>query len=452
MYRKAISHRRNWTVFATVACLLVALALGVFVMTLSPTAPSIVILGEDFSNLHALESLKGQYEKRYGVKLDFIGDSFDTFNQKANQDLANGTGLHDVILHYSSVLHTFAGKGWVLTVPELKKFIPDANYDFENDLFPGVWKESSYFPVQPGGEPVPVGYPFAANTMVLVYNRTLFEDPARRAAYQKQHGEELSTPREWEQFRRIASFFTPADHSSYGVILQGASGSPLYWEWCNFAFGMGGGVMKKEYGWQSDKDIALILDSPETVAATQFYVDLKPYNYGDFFSTGQAEQQENMRRQKVAMAIMWSDSLYELINGPNGKDFGFAPIPGKKSMIGGGTFYINKKSRMLPQACLYVVRMMERKSQVELMKKGLCSAVKSAYDDPEVRKLPYVDAVRDSLARGAYMLEAGPDSGLIRDTIETALQRIWKGEESVDGGLRAAQQTIRDKRAQILVK
>ena len=127
---------------------------------------------------------------------------------------------------------------------------------------------------------------------------------------------------------------------------------------------MGGGVERKHYGWEGKQDTPLILDSPETIAATKFYISLKPFDATDFFSTGQAEQQEAMRTKNIAMAIVWSDSLFALANSPEGSKFGFAPIPGDKSLIGGGTFFVNRHSRNPKQAVEYVVHVMQRGAQV----------------------------------------------------------------------------------------
>src|SRR5258708_1797108 len=101
-----MSRSRSRTPALFVAGVSLLFATAAFLLFHQRPKNSLVILGEDFSNLHALESLKGEYRQKYGIDLEFVGASFDSFNQKANQDLANGTSLHDVILHYSSVLGT----------------------------------------------------------------------------------------------------------------------------------------------------------------------------------------------------------------------------------------------------------------------------------------------------------------------------------------------------------
>lgn len=416
---------------------------------------SIAILGEDSSNLKAMQDLKDTYEKKAGVVLEFNADSFEVADQKANQDFSKGTGIYDIVLQYNFSLASFARNKYVFTLDELRQYVSEqSTKSFEADLFPNAWKEVGFYYRDPNdtskGE-VAIGYPFAANTMLLVYNRKLFEDPKHQAAYKQRYNEDLAPPKTWVQFEQIAAYFTPKDKSTAGVCLQGGSDAWLYYEWCNFLFGMGGAVMNKEFGWQSDATTPITLDSPQAIEAAKFYLRLKPYNTGDFFSMDAEKQREKMRTGQVAMAIMWSDYLYDLAfpKGQPDDRFGFAPIPGAKSMLAGGIYYINRKTKHPKEAFEYVVHVMQKDNQVEHMKRGLCSALKTAYDDPQVQSLPYAAALRQSLERGTYMVEAGPDSTAIQETITEYLQKMWRNEISAEAGIKEAQKAIELRRAEI---
>ena len=176
-----------------VIAFLLAIVLPATFISCSRTNKPIVIhvIGEDFSNTQALEAFKHQDEQALGFQIDFAKNTFDVFNQRANQDLASGTGLYDIILHYSSVLSSYGGNRWVLTLAEQKALLPSADYSFESDIFPDVWRDSSFFPIRPSGTPQALGYRFCANTMVLVYSRKLFEDAAKRSAYKARYREDL---------------------------------------------------------------------------------------------------------------------------------------------------------------------------------------------------------------------------------------------------------------------
>jgi ABC-type glycerol-3-phosphate transport system substrate-binding protein len=85
---------------------------------------------------------------------------------------------------------------------------------------------------------------------------------------------------------------------------------------------------------------------------------------------------------------------------------------------------------------------MQPKVQIELTKKGLCSALKTVYDDSEIQKIPYSNALKVSLARGVYMLEAGIDATMISDKITANLQKMWNNELTPEQAVESMQKEI----------
>jgi len=282
-----------------------------------------------------------------------------------------------------------------------------------------------------------------------VYNRALFADPNVRTRYRRATGRELRVPETWEEFRHVAAAATDRSAGTFGVVLQGAAGW-LYYEWSNFAFGLGGGVMSKQYGWQGDEATPLLVDAPETVAATEFYLRLRPYNAGDYFSTGQTEQRAIMLAGRTAMAIMWSDIAIPLAQGADSTRFGFAPIPGDVSMIAGGSFFVNRSTRNRAGVGALLGYLMRSETQARLLGLGLSSPSRAAYEAPENASLPFASALRQSLERGVYMLEAGPDAVAIQQILEEYLQRAWRGDTDVQTALRLAREQIGAARTEIL--
>ena len=442
------SHRNSLWRFI---CLVIVLT-SVVLSCRQTIQKKITVLGEDSSNTKAMESLKDDYQKATGVEVQYAAFPLGVLGPKANQDLANGTGLYDIIMQYNFALSPFARNGWVFTVEDLEKVAPDfaaRRKEIDSDIFPRVWREVGYYRMASGEQPKAIGYPFAASSMILVYNKKMFDDSANRLAYRAKFGKDLTVPTSWDQFRQIAQFFTVPAKSTYGVALQGGKDGWLYYEWCNFAYSMGGGVMRKDYGWEGDASTPLLLDSPETIKATEFYVGLKPFNAGDYFSTGAAEQRELMKKGNVAMAIMWSGFLNGLLSGPDDQTFGFAPIPGSKSMLSGGTYFVNKSSKNPQAAAQYILFMLEKSNQVTLMTRGLTSVRKSVYDDPLVQKIPYANALRQSLDRGVYMAEAGPDADAILQVVTTAIQQVWRGQSNVKAALTSATTDLQARRSAI---
>jgi len=414
---------------------------------------ALTILGENSATIQAMQFFKTDYESKHPVKLDFKPNTFEDAFTKGNQDFANKTGQYDIVLQYNFSLSSFVKNAYVYKLGELKSKSNDSHYEFENDIFENVWREVGYYyadPRNPDENSVePIAYPFAANTMLLVYNKDLFNDPAQKKAYKLKYGEELKAPTDMNSFKRVAEFFTQPDKGLHGVSLQGATGGWLYYEWCAFVQGFNGKVLDKDHGWRGNASTPVLLATPEVTAATSYYISLKPYNAGNFTTVDGVEQRNIIKQGKVAMGIIWSDYVWGLLDDGNGKmdgRFGFTPTPGTKSMIAGGSFYINRQSKHSDAVFQYVKYLLQKETQVKMLQRGLCSPIKSAYDAAEVQNIPFVPALKASLERAVYMLEAGPDADLINNTITTYVQKAWGGQVSVKNGLKMAKEEIERER------
>lgn len=403
--------------------------------------PTLTILAEDIPTAHAIKSLveEEQGKGNLSYRAKFVLEPYGKMVQKANQDLAAGTGVYDIILQYNTALATYVPKGWVYTLSEVRQLFPDqliaGRFPFEDDLFRASWEEVGWYRKdEPGGmTDVPVAIPFSANTMFLAYNRELMNDSENKDRFRQTYNRELAPPKTWAEFYDIAEFFTRPEEGTWGLVLQGAPYF-IYYEWSNIAFSMGGGVMQKRRGWQSDEQTQLTISSPETVAATRYYRSLRRFDASeDFFSYDAVAQRERFSRGDVALAIMWSDVAWDLVASglfTEHQPYGFAPIPGDVSMLAGGSYYINKKSRHPREAMTLILDQLDPAKQAKLMRHGLCSPVEAVYDVPSVRQnVPYADALRESLERGVYMLEAGPDADAIIESLSDSLQNLFRSPD-----------------------
>jgi multiple sugar transport system substrate-binding protein len=412
---------------------------------------TITVIGENSSTIQALQSLEKDYEsKNPTINLDFKPSSFDDAFNKSNQDFANGTGLYDIVMQYNFSLSSFVRNDYVYKIDDLLKDVPDSLKAFEQDLFPNAWKEVGYYQDDKTGL-TKVGYPFAANSMLLMYNKTLFENPKQREAYKAKYKEDLQVPTTWEQFYRVAEFFTQPQNKTYGVCLQGAGGGWLYYEFCNFLYGMGGKTTEKENGWQGDANTKVLLNTPEALAALKFYKKLKPFNAGNWSNVEQVEQMKIMKEGKTALAIVWSDMLFPMLatNDVIDNRFGFAPVAANKSVLAGGAFFINKRTKNARETAQYILDVMQPATQIALAKKGLCSANRKVYENEEVRKLSYSDALYKSLERGGVVLEAGPDATMIAEKMTTYIQKCWNDELTPEKALEQMQKEIEAERKKI---
>ena len=435
---------------ATLAFVLAAVVIAAFLWQgRSGDRPSIVIAGEEAANLQALKSIEDEYEELADVNLDFRGFSFEDALSRTTQDFANGTGLYDIVMQYNFSLSSFVENHYVEELEPLLIRYSDSQLAFQDALFQDAWQEVGYYRRRDAPEAVKVGFPFASNTMLMVYNRVLFEDEDQRQRFKEQFERELTPPQTWSEYLEAARFFTQPQNDTFGVVLQGAAGGWLYYEWCNFVFGYGGTVMDKRRGWESSLDIQLRLTDPSVVRATRDYLDLKGYSAGPFLATGAYEQLRIMKEGNVALALIWSDLALELATLDGGgydERFAFLPIPGDVSGLAGGSFFINAHSKVKDEALDFIVWVMQPEIQERLLAQGLSSALSTVYSTDSAGRIPYGRALGDSLERGVYMFEAGPDSDLVSTTLTAYLQRIWKGELTVEDGLAQAQQEIQEGR------
>jgi ABC-type glycerol-3-phosphate transport system substrate-binding protein len=407
------------------------------------------LIGEDSSNLKAIRReleklvLPGQ-PKILAEALDF-----NTALSQATADLAQRTGRYDLVLQYNFSLSPFVRNNYVYDIEGLKRSAPAVDYSFENDLLLNVWRELGFYLKPPFGDVhqvKPVAYPFCANTMVLVYNKKLLARPDIAAANAAAFGGDFGLPRTWEEFARAALLVTRTDPKLKGVVLQGATGGWLYYEWVNLLFGLGGKVMDKAYGWQSDLTTPLTLTSPIANHAVELYLSMKSANAGDFFSVDAVAQRDLMLAGDVAYAIMWTDYVPDIAKHA-GSDFGFAPVPGVHSMIAGGSYFVSRQSKHVDLDAMLIAHLSSPAAQKRMALDGLLPPTRSALSDEQVLSIPYMPAVKASLERGIYMAEAGPDSDLIAQSITDALQGAWKGSiEPADVVSRAAAAIVSGRR------
>ena len=302
--------RRFWR-GPVVVCLSLALILAATISACTGSKSIVItVLGEDSSNLQAMKALAPAFEKDMASKgrkvaIAFEPASFEDARDRADQDFRSGSGKYDIVLQYNFSLAEYASKNYVFKARELLPIVPEGlPKQVEDSLFQNVWREVGYYytnEANHGAGMEAVGYPFAANTMLLVYNRSFFDDSAKKERFLQKYKRELKPPTTWNEFRDVAAFMTDAAKGQCGLALQGKDGGWLYYEWVNILNGFGGSVMKKDYGGQGGPDQPLEISSHVAQQAAAYYASLRPYTCGDFFSMDAPAQRETLLSGKVAM-------------------------------------------------------------------------------------------------------------------------------------------------------
>lgn len=415
----------------------------------------ISIIGENTSTIQAYMSLESEYETLHpDIDLVFHPNTFDDAFSKINQDLANHTGLYDIVMQYNFSLSSFVRNEYVYFTDELTEQVDPGRLEFQDDLFDQTWEAVGHYyanSVDSANGTMTVGYPYVANSILLVYNKEMFGIQANQEAFQERYGRSLTIPQTWEEFYQVAEFFTDEEKGTYGVCLEGASGAFLYFEFANYLHSFGGSVLNKDLGWEGNASTEVVLDSPEAEEALSFFRSLKPFNNGGFTTVEQFREMEIMKEGQTAMSLSWEDIIsLNIQESPDFSDtFGFAPIPGNKSIIGGGAFFINRDSENPRAAFDFILYALQPEVQKMLALQGLSSPLESVYQDTRVLDVAHMEALKESLERGDIFLEAGPDSDMIAETLSTYIQKVWQDEISVEQALEQAAREINTKRAAI---
>lgn len=406
--------------------LLIAVGIGTILTSAfvrqAEEVPSILRIEADaVSATDAMENSAEAFTHDTGIPVVVEKYGYKSSMEKATEDLASGTGKYDIVVQNNEALGKFASEGSIFSIDELEKQ-SGKKADFENDLFPNAWRGLSWY------KGVRYGYPLAANTMFVLYRKDLIDNVTERQAFRERHGYDLAPPQDWQQYRDIAEFFTRPDEKFYGTLLQGKRFPAVWFEWLNFAFSFGGGVMEKQYSWEYGP---IVINSPDTIQASEYYYSLKKFSPPGVTSFTWDDAVGQMRDGHIFMCILWSDALFHVVDPKRstvvGK-VGYAPLPsgkvGRVAQIAGSTYLVSRNSRHPSEAFEFELWMLRRDNQIQQELAGGASARKSVYRDLQVSQLPYALANAQSLAVARNMIDTSPETPQISDIIEAAVSDV----------------------------
>jgi len=397
------------------------------------------VIGEAVSTIDAVEAAAKEYSAKTGIQIVVEKYEFETALQKSTLDLTSKTGQYDIILQYAAALGKFARQGHIFKMETLTHSLPPSawgKFKPAKDLFPNVWNELSWY------DSTCYGYPFAANTMYMWYRKDLLTAPAEKSAFRTRFGYDLKAPETWQQYRDIAEFFTRPSEGLYGTAIQGKRHPAVWYEWLNFSFSFGGGVMDKKHGWEYGP---IVVNSPENIQATKFYKSLLAFSPPGATNYTWDDALTSMQQGKIALAVMWSDAVAGLEDPKSSRvagKMGYAPLPagprGSMAQIAGGSYFVSRYSKHPGESIKFILWLMQPENQVKQQLHGGSSAAQDTYLNVDVSKIPYTQAQLESLKRARYMTDSVPETDQISDILQVNLSEILTGQTTVEIGLNKA--------------
>lgn len=224
--------------------------------------------------------------------------------------------------------------------------------------------------------------PFDVSVQMLFYRRDLFEDIKQIRSYYEKYKKTLVVPATYGEYNDVACFFTrlfnPDSPTLYGSsIALGTPGSAAS-EYLPRLLSMGGQI----YG----KNGLLRLSTPEAKAALENYI--RTARYSDPHAVhSEGEIVDSFIRGNTAMTILYVHHAFRIVQAQDSEIagiVGFAPVPGKKPLLGGGSLCVGKHSKNIDEAYRFICWATSNQIASELMMMGGISPCREAYEQQKI--------------------------------------------------------------------
>ena len=153
---------------------------------------------------------------------------------------------------------------WLAEAAESNALLDLSLYLAEAPLkdYPQAWSESLLRLQRFDGRLL--GLPYHDGPECLIYRKDLFEKQEERDNFARQYGEPLDVPRNWEQFHRVARYFTRPQKPLFGTVFAAfPDGHNTVYDFCLQLWTRGGTLF--------DDSGQMQLDTPQARAALDFY-------------------------------------------------------------------------------------------------------------------------------------------------------------------------------------
>ncbi len=284
--------------------------------------------------------------------------------------------------------------------------------------------------------------PSTPSVQLLYYRKDLFESPIYRRMYYEQFRQDLQPPTDFEEFNRIASFFTkalnPSSPVDYGAtITMGSTGVA------------GSEYMARLFARQEnlyDKNREIHLDSPTGLQALRELMEVKRYTAPDFCGWW-TNTARSFAAGNYAMSLLYSNYASDLLGHASriaGK-IGCTMVPGNNPVIGGGSLGVSRYSRHPEDALSFIKWMCSEPISSAASLLGSTSPCKKTYENYEViHSFPWMNLAQTCfpLTQGNRIPKQSPlafDERKFLSILGMAVKNAYSGISEPEDALRNAQ-------------
>lgn len=285
--------------------------------------------------------------------------------------------------------------------------------------------------------------PSTPSVQILYYRKDLFESPIYKRMYFEQFRTELAPPRTFQEFNRIAAFFTrsvnQASPVDYGATITMGSTGVAGSEYLARLFS------HQENLYDGSREIHL--DSDVSIRALKELIEVKAYTARDYCSWW-TNTARSFATGNYAMSILYSNYASDLLGHASnivGK-IGYTMVPGANPVIGGGSLGVSKYSEHPEDALSFIKWMCSEPISSAASLLGSTSPCKKTYENYEVlHNFPWMNLSKEcfTLTRGGRIPE---QSGMAFDErkflsiLGMAVKNAYSSISSPEVSLRNAQE------------
>ena len=343
------------------------------------------VLFLDSPSSKALMKLTPFFKKHTGIEVNFhifpLPEIYDVIKNMGD------TGIYDVIRLDMSWLPWLAPK----TLLPLHKV--NANIDNVFSQFLPNLKEN-YSVVND----TVYALPFDPSVQMMFYRKDLFENAKYRRAFYEQTKDELDIPKSFEQYNKIARFFTKSYNeyspTEFGATVTLGYPSSTACEWLPRVLSSNNIYNDKN---RVDFRSKAALEALHNYMETSKYANISESQWWESavnsFASG-----------KAAMTIVYTNHAADIIHAQDstvaGK-IGYATVPGEKPLLGGGVLGISKNSKYPNEAYSFLNWACSESISSEITMMGGMSPCSNTYSNIEIIDLyPWLHSFTDNIKLG----------------------------------------------------
>lgn len=372
----------------------------------------------------AVVYLSKLFTKQTGIGIDVDIKTYDQIYEVLN----SGRGSeYDVIRIDLLYLSWFAQE----TLTPLCKIDPEIDRKLEKYL-DGVSKRYSSV------NDTVYAVPFDPSVQLLFYRKDLFESSIYKRLFKEKYKKNLELPGSFEEFNRIAEFFTksinPSSPVEFGATMATGGYSVLTSEFLSRFYEKNDNLF--------DSDGVVRLNGNKAKQSLAEMVKAKKYTpkYETEWWTDVAGEFASGR---VAMAIMYSNYASDLLNGDldTGDQIGYAFVPGNNPILGGASLGVSKDSKNKREALMFINWICSDEVAPAVTSFGGVSSCRSMYHNYKlVNVYPWMLMAKKSFAiahgeRQDKSISTPFNERLFVNIIGSAVQNVLDGVQSIDDAL-----------------